>query len=138
MAAFGVADAGRLVHAGARPSADPAHAFLVELDPALEHIEHLEFKLVLVPAEAAPRAWPSANDMGHGAASCGLGDAEVTILETGSQAADVECGVPGVGRRKFHPLRPLRSSHDYPPKNAPGRPAADRPKTVRLDRPDAN
>src|SRR5208282_2834280 len=104
MVELGVADAGRLVHAGARPGDDLAHPFVVELHPALEHVIHLEVELVLVPAEAAMVALLGADDMGHGAAAGRLVDAEVAVLEAGSQAVALEDGVLGVGCRELELL----------------------------------
>jgi len=48
VAQLAVADAGRLVHAGAGPQAHDALAFVLALDPALEDVDELELGLVQV------------------------------------------------------------------------------------------
>ncbi len=48
-----VADARRLVHAGAGLEPDLADAFVVELDPAFEHVDQLHLQVVGVPAGGA-------------------------------------------------------------------------------------
>src|SRR6185312_15139181 len=79
--------------------ADP---FIAELHPALQHVVHLEIKVVLVPAEAAMRGGLGADDMRqHLAAGCGA-DAEIAIFEAGSEAALLEDRVLRMRRREAH------------------------------------
>ena len=65
--------AGRLVHAVAGPDGDGL-AFALELEPALQDVEHLEFEIVLVPLEAALPRFLGADDMRAKAAAGRMGE----------------------------------------------------------------
>ena len=99
MAQLTVADAGRLVHAGACLQAHDTLAFVLELDPALEDVDQLEFGVVPVRLAGKLSAGRCADDMGIDAALGGGLDAEVAAFEEGAQAA-FEFGVGGVVRYK--------------------------------------
>src|ERR1700730_812338 len=87
---LGMADARRLMDARAGLGGDLADALVVEFHPAAQDVIHLEVEIVLVPAEAGMAARLGADDMRHGAPAGGGGDAEVAILEAGSQPAIAE------------------------------------------------
>ncbi len=85
MGDFDVTDTGRLVHAGAGLDPDLADAFVVELDPALEHIEQLHLQVVSVPAAAAVLARLGADHVGADVPAGRRLDAEVAVLEEGPE-----------------------------------------------------
>ena len=92
VAQLAVTDARRLVHAVAGDQPHNTLAFVLELDPTLEHVDQLELGAVQVRLAAEPGARHRADDMGHHLAAGGLRDAQVAILEKRPQAA-LESGI---------------------------------------------
>src|SRR4051794_35841901 len=61
---FVVFDSGRLMHAASRLGAHATDAFVVEIDPATDHVEHLKVELVEVCASHSRRARFRADHVG--------------------------------------------------------------------------
>jgi hypothetical protein len=97
---LGVPDAGRLMHARARVEGHFAHALVVELDPALEHVHELELHFVVMALRQSFRAGHGADDVRDGAARGCLLDAEVAVLEERAQSARPR-GVLDVAHREL-------------------------------------
>ena len=90
-----MADVGRLVHAGSSLQTHHALAFVLELDPALEHIDELKARLVKVRLARKLLAGGRTDDVSIDAPVGSRLDAEVTVLVERTQAA-FEMGILGV------------------------------------------
>ena len=102
MAQLGVADAGWLMHAGAGFQKDVADAFVVELDPALQHVHQLEGHVVMVALADGRRAGNRPDHVRNDRAVGGVQDAEVPVFEEGPEPAPHEGRLVGMADRKFH------------------------------------
>src|SRR5215510_13529199 len=87
MADFAVADAWRLVEAGAGFHGDAADAFVLEHRRALQHVDELHIDVVPVPPAVRRLAGPRADHVGDDLAARGALDAQVAVLEVIAQAA---------------------------------------------------
>src|SRR6185295_19530969 len=102
MADLAVADARRLVEAAAGAHGDLAGAFVLEFDPALQHIDELHAAVVQVPLAARRLARPRADHVRHDLAARRALDAEVAVLEITAQSAARESGAPEMGDADAH------------------------------------
>jgi hypothetical protein len=82
--------------AASRLRAHAADAFVVELDPATDHVIHLEIEAVKVCAGDAFGAGFRADHVREHLAARRLPDAKITILEKRSQATRLEVRVAQV------------------------------------------
>lgn len=92
VAQLAVADAGRLVYAGASLQAHCALALVLEFNPSLEKVDELKFSVVQMRLAGKFLLCRRAYDMGIDTALGGLSDSQVAVLEERSQAA-LERGV---------------------------------------------
>src|SRR5512139_377125 len=82
-----MADARRLVHAGSGFEADASLPFVLELDPALEHVDELELGAMQVGLAGELGARGGADHVRGDAPLRRLLDAEIAVLEEGAKAA---------------------------------------------------
>src|SRR5512140_1251777 len=116
MPQFPVADAGRLVGAGTGLEQHFALAFVVELDPALQHIDQLKLGLVPVGPRDEFAAGPRADDVGHGHAAGRLLDSQVAVVDEGTQAVRLELAAFRMTDAEFPILHP-RLLHEFAANN---------------------
>src|SRR5262245_29304052 len=90
MRELAVADARRLVEARARAHRDVADALVLELHPALQHVDELDVAVVGVPLAVRCLPRPGADDVGDHLAARRAFDAEVAVLEVAAEAAPHE------------------------------------------------
>src|SRR5687767_15131237 len=86
----------RLIHARSCFEAHAALPFVLELDPALQHVDELEFGTMQVGFSGEGRARHGTNDVRYDSTARGAFDAQVAILEERAQAA-LEVGIACVG-----------------------------------------
>jgi len=91
-----MANARRLVEAAAGFHHHFSDAFVFEQHPALEHVDELHVRRVVVPFAMGRAAGPRADDMGHDLALGRTLDAEIAVFEVVAQAAPLEFSVPAV------------------------------------------
>jgi len=87
---FAMADARRLVEAAAGFHHHFSDTFVLEQHPALEHVDELHVRRVVVPFTMGRAARPRADDVGHDLALRRALDAEIAVLEVVAQAAPLE------------------------------------------------
>jgi hypothetical protein len=90
VAQLAVADARRLVEAGAGLHRDAADAFVLEHRRALQHVDELHVDVVPVPFAVRRLLRPGADDMRHHLSPRGALDPQVAIFEVAAQAAAAE------------------------------------------------
>ena len=90
MANLAVADARRLVEAGAGGHPHAADALVLEHGRALQHVHELQLAVVPVPLAVRRLARARADHVRDHLAARGAPDAEVAVLEVGAQAAASE------------------------------------------------
>jgi len=108
VADLAVADARRLVEAGARLHGDAADALVLEHRRALQHVDELDVDVVPVPFAVRRLARPGADDVRHNLAARGLLDSQVAVFEVAAQAAPGEFRGFQVGDLEAHPAGILR------------------------------
>jgi len=97
---FPVPDAGRLKDAGPFPQNVFSLAFVLEQNPSLGHIDHLEIELMRVPGAFRMPAWYGPDDMGAELGLCGSLDAKITVFKKSAQALALESATIGMAYRK--------------------------------------
>src|SRR6185436_14782485 len=93
MADLAVADARRLIEAGAGLHRDAADSLVLEHRRALQHVDELDVDVVPVPLAVRRLLRPRADDVRHHLAARGLLDAEGAVLEIAAQPAARELRV---------------------------------------------
>jgi len=102
VADLAVADARRLVEAGARLHGDAPDALVLEYRRALQHVHELQLAVVPVPLAVRRFSRTRADDVRDDLAAAGALDAEVAVLEVAAQAATAEFGAFQVGDAQAH------------------------------------
>src|SRR5258706_14144434 len=87
MRELAMADARRLVEAGAGLHQHLADAFVLHPHPALHHVDELHAAIVVVPVAVRRLAWPRADNVRDHPAARGALDAEIAVLEIAAQPA---------------------------------------------------
>jgi hypothetical protein len=93
MPQFGMADAGRLMDAGAGLQQHVADTFVVELDPTLQHIHQLEGDVVMMPFAERRRPRNRADHVSDDRAVGRIENPQVPIFEERPETSSLECRV---------------------------------------------
>src|SRR5258708_5634660 len=103
MPELGMADAWRPGDARAPSQSDPAPAPVLQLDPTLEHIHHLEPEAMMVALRLRAMPGSAPDHVRQHFAACRPRDAEIPVLEKSSKTGGPE--IPGSEMRDVKPVR---------------------------------